>query len=149
MFRRASCLHSWGDWISSSECWIDAVEENFPVIRAKDGVGKFVKTKLLQNIGANSTARLQTQQKTLTWTTASVTTWPLASLYTRFCACQKIVSIRIKYLTEKYFGRTLWNRTKCGLTDQYTTSESLRFLGQPNKTDGRTEGRYVSISKLA
>jgi len=114
-------------------------------MRVKDGVGKFVKLRLLQNVGANITIRRQTQQTTLTSTTATVTTWPLASLYMCFCAYQEIVSIRIKYRTEKYFGQTLWNRTKCILSDQYTTAESLGFLGQPNKTDGR----YVSISKLA
>jgi len=121
------------------------VEENFPVVRVKDGVGKSVKTQLLQNIGANITTRRQTQHKTLTWTTATVTTWSLASLYMCSCSCQNIGSIRINYRTDKYFGPTLWSKTKYQLSDQYTTSESLRFLGQPNKTDGR----YVSISKLA
>lgn len=80
-FRRAFCPHSWGDWMSSSECWVDAVEGNFPVMRARDGVGKFVILRLLQNVGANITIRRQAQQTTLTWTAATLTTWPLASLY--------------------------------------------------------------------
>ena len=43
-------------------------------MRVKDGVGKFVKLRLLQNVGANITIRRQTQQTTLTSTTATVTT---------------------------------------------------------------------------
>jgi len=50
------------------------VEEMFPGIRLKDGVGKIVKTQLLQNFRANVTTRRQTQQRNLNWTTDTVNT---------------------------------------------------------------------------
>ena len=91
--------------------------------------------QLLQNIGANITTRRQTQQRNLTWTTATVTTWPLAALYMCFCACHKIGSTHTEYWTEKYFGQPIWSRTNSKFSDQHTTSVRLGVLRQPNKMD--------------
>ena len=86
-------------------------------------------------------SRRQTQQTNLNWTMATVRTWPLAELYMCFCACHKIGSIHSKYWTEKYFGQPLWSRSNSKFSEQYTTSESLRFLRKQNKTDAKDLSR--------
>ena len=90
------------------------------------------------NIGCSKMSERTSQQgvkpNRRTWTTASVTSWPLATLYMCFCACQEIVLIHTKYRTENYFCQPLWSRTNSKFRDRYTASESLRILGKPNKS---------------